>query len=153
MTTVSHVVFSSGSDKRAVLRALRVQDAARRLGAQDPPLARSIDTRVQRLAERIDLDVLAVYAAIPVGGDVGRVADHFLLWLLSVELGAYATSAPVADLYRRRLGGDEPSEKEWAAAVAASEWAIKRMQKKLLQLLRAAPRSRRLHRSPVIVCP
>ncbi len=49
-----------------------------------------------------------------------RSRDEWFYWLLTVELGGYASSAPVAALYQRRLSGDEPTRAEWAAAAAAA---------------------------------
>lgn len=66
--------------------------------------------------------------------------SRFALWLFDVDLVRYPTSAPVAELYRRRLAGAEPGVMEWrdAAAAAARGLAWKRFAGKPLELLRAA---------------
>ena len=45
-----------------------------------------------------------------------KVRDRWMVSLLTEELAAYPVCAPVAELYRRRLAGDEPSQQEWKAA-------------------------------------
>ena len=63
--------------------------------------------------------------AINPGADLSQVADRFCFWLLtspSMRLSEMADPdgklaiAIVADLYRRRLDGDEPTATEWTAA-------------------------------------
>ena len=71
--------------------------------------------------------------AIEPGADLTKVADRWLLWLLSDNSGTSPLAQwrdepwmrSVADLYRRRLAGDEPGADEWTAARAAAEvaWA------------------------------
>lgn len=51
------------------------------------------------------------------------IRDKWFLWLLDVEFKNYFVCRPVADLYRRRIAGDEPTRKEWAAVAAAADWA------------------------------
>ena len=100
-------------------------------------------------------------SAIEPGADLSQVGDQFVLWLLSgadSPIAEWTGSAPiqaVANLYRRRLDGDEPTEAEWNASWAASwaaamnaSWAAAAaaraapwltMSNKLEQLLKGAP--------------
>ena len=67
--------------------------------------------------------------AIPVGADLSGVIPKFLPWLLvdpdcgvinyADEQGKSSVQQ-VADLYSRRIAGDEPSEAEWEAAAYAA---------------------------------
>ncbi len=57
-------------------------------------------------------------SAIKPGADLAQVWSRFVLWLLEDQLGVYATSAPVAALYRRQLIGETIARDEWAAAAA-----------------------------------
>lgn len=63
--------------------------------------------------------------AIEPGADLTQVADRFVFWLLSGEDSPLTQwrkqqwMVKVADLYRRRLDGDEPTDAEWDAA---AEW-------------------------------
>ena len=67
--------------------------------------------------------------AVAVGCDTDRAVDHWMLWLLSNEgspLAQWQEEAPVfnaANLYRRRLDGDEPDQGEWDAARDAARAA------------------------------
>ena len=68
--------------------------------------------------------------AIPVGADLSHVVAEWLLWLLIDKRHGviqYATTdrqrqiiRDVADLYVRRLAGDEPTRDEWSTATAAA---------------------------------
>ena len=65
---------------------------------------------------------LRFITAIPIGVDLSRVPDHFMLWLLSGTTGPLSDHVKdvavksVATLYRERLSGSEPSRVLWEAA-------------------------------------
>ncbi|MDP9195189.1 MAG: hypothetical protein M3O22_00195, partial [Pseudomonadota bacterium] len=67
------------------------------------------------------------FRAIPEGADLSMATSRLMYWLMSdpdmvlkqADVTGAKTINAVADLYRRRLGGDEPGGKEWAAARAA----------------------------------
>jgi hypothetical protein len=70
-------------------------------------------------------------SAIEPGADLSMVWPQFAVWLLGAtrqhcdEASKAATDTVVA-LYLRRIGGDEPTQKEWAAAsdaARAAAWA------------------------------
>ncbi len=63
--------------------------------------------------------------AIKVGADLSKVADQFLLWLLTDvrKLGSVRGKKAintVISLYKRRLSGDKPSRDEWSASAYAA---------------------------------
>jgi hypothetical protein len=75
---------------------------------------------------------LAFLEAIPVGADLSMVTSQFLLWLLIdpqdgvikfTEAGSaqYVSIENVGNLFKRRLGGNEPTEQEWHTAYAAAD--------------------------------
>ena len=51
---------------------------------------------------------------------VEQVRDRWFLWLLTEEIEQRPCVVAVAELYRRRIAGDEPTVKEWKTAAAAS---------------------------------
>ncbi len=68
------------------------------------------------LCAGLKLSLVTVCETLAEEIDPTRVADQWFYWLFSVELKDYATSAPVAELYRRRLAGDESFKLEWEKA-------------------------------------
>ena len=72
--------------------------------------------RLVHLTNKIELPLDQLIEIAGDRSDLNRIVDRWLYWLLSVELKQYKTSAPVAELYRRRLAGDEPKKKEWEKA-------------------------------------
>ncbi len=67
---------------------------------------------------------LRIMSAIPAGTDLSQVVDRWLLWMLR-DLDAVAGEnrgvvSRMADLFERRVSGDEPSESEWREAARAA---------------------------------
>lgn len=88
-------------------------------------------------------------SSIPVGADLSMVGSKFMHWILIDPKDGVIRFAKgeskkavegVANLYQRRLNGDEPSDKEWAAWAARAAWAesYQKMADKLIELLREA---------------
>ncbi len=70
--------------------------------------------------------------AIHVGADLSMVSSKFFHWLLvdpkdgTIRFSDHKIRPYIEDVakfYERRLKGDEPSDREWAAWVARAEWA------------------------------
>jgi len=73
--------------------------------------------------------------AIPVGADLSMVVPQFLYWMLSDEAWGLKPESPdvkaavdaVAECFKRRIAGDEPSEEDWESSVklARAAWAAR----------------------------
>lgn len=113
--------FSSEEEKRGKIEELRA--AAVVLALTDAGVFHTAPFQMNliHLAAQIDLPLDMLCEAIPVGVSITRVVDRFIYWILSEELKHYSTSALVAELYRRRLIGDEPTPGEWRAACGAAQ--------------------------------
>lgn len=115
-------------------------------------------------------------SAVKPGVNLERVADKFTLWLLIDEKDGvlrFASAAgraiieTVAELYRRKIAGEQVSAQEWnkaAAAAAAARWAAApeaataaaawvRMADKLLELIATAPHAEQPHRMQIAAAP
>jgi hypothetical protein len=90
-------------------------------------VARLVDRIHDGLPRDLSLDWPGrVAKALTVAQRTDRIVDRYLFWMLDDELKKYPTSNAVADLYRRRLAGDEPKRSEWsdaADAAAAARWS------------------------------
>ena len=116
-------MFSSTAAKSNFLRHFKAGEVARALGPDDAPKTpdhSAIPLPLIYLRDRINLAPVTFYEAIPVNADLASVIDHFLYWLLSVELKTYAVVKPVAELYRRKLAGETVTKKEWQVAAATA---------------------------------
>jgi hypothetical protein len=121
------VPFKSAAQKDRFLSALRATSTIHVLGGKPKkPKELEVPQALIYLRDKLEIHPVDFYGAVPIKADLTSVVDRFLYWLLSEELKAYDVCKPVAELYRRRLAGDEPSQKEWmaaAAAAAAAAWA------------------------------
>ena len=95
---------------------IRAHLAANALEPDSSPQPEWLPMRLVYLTNKLELPLDQLISAASDHTDLNRVVDRWLYWLLSVELKQYKTSAPVAELYRRRLAGDEPKKKEWKKA-------------------------------------
>ena len=87
--------------------------------------------------------------AIPVGADLSLVASKFLHWLLvdptdgviqhAKDAASKKVIQDVADLYTRKIAGDNPTAEEWAGAEAGAGavwmWAAGAREKQAVKLL------------------
>jgi hypothetical protein len=119
-------VFATESAKARFLTKLRVASTVEVLGGEGKRHDTKLAPPLIYLRDQLQIHPVDFYEAIPVKADLTQVVDKFLFWLLSVELKAYDVCKPVAELYQRRLAGDEPSKSEWKKAEAAAAEAAAR---------------------------
>jgi hypothetical protein len=117
------ILYSTQEQKREFLFVQRAHHAAILLAPDygpEPPCVLSGQLPV--LLKKLEC-TLEFFEAVPIGADLTDVLPRWFYWLLTEELGKYPTSKPVAELYRRQLAGDPPTQEEWRAATNTAAYA------------------------------